>query len=42
MHDTSETHFLALKRIVRYLQGTLSYDLHIRPFNVDHLVSYNV
>ncbi|GKG43636.1 uncharacterized mitochondrial protein-like protein, partial [Tanacetum coccineum] len=30
----------ALKRILRYLQGTLSFWLFIRPSSVDHLILY--
>ena len=41
MHDPREPHFLALKRILRYLRGTLHHGLFIRPSTVDRLVSYS-
>ncbi|XP_023751748.1 uncharacterized mitochondrial protein AtMg00810-like [Lactuca sativa] len=41
MHDPREPHLLALKRILRYLQGTLSFGLSLRPSSVDCLVSYS-
>nr|GEW34525.1 putative ribonuclease H-like domain-containing protein [Tanacetum cinerariifolium] len=40
MHDPREPHINSLKRILRYLQGTLSLGLFIRPSSVDHLISY--
>ena len=40
MHDPREPHLHALKRILRYLQGTLTHGLHLRPSVVDRLVSY--
>lgn len=39
MHDPREPHLLALKRILRYLKGTMSHGLHIRPYHVDRLVA---
>ncbi|KAL4564754.1 hypothetical protein LXL04_028825 [Taraxacum kok-saghyz] len=41
MHDPHEPHFLALKCILRYIQGTLHHGLHFRPSQVDRLVSYS-
>lgn len=40
MHDTRVSHILALKRILCYLKGTLTYNLSIRPCFVDRQVSY--
>ncbi|KAK4351709.1 hypothetical protein RND71_031022 [Anisodus tanguticus] len=40
MHDPRIEHMNALKRIIRYLQGTLDYGLHIYPSSVSALVSY--
>ncbi|XP_076958678.1 uncharacterized protein LOC143634502 [Bidens hawaiensis] len=31
MHSLTEAHWNALKRIIRYLQGTLAYGLHLSP-----------
>ncbi|KAJ9558152.1 hypothetical protein OSB04_012766 [Centaurea solstitialis] len=41
MHDPRLPHLNALKRILRYLKGTLSYGLHIKPSAVDRLVAYS-
>ncbi|XP_024962279.1 uncharacterized protein LOC112502559 [Cynara cardunculus var. scolymus] len=41
MHDLREPHFLALKGILRYLQGVLSHGLHICQSSIDRLVSYS-
>ena len=41
MHDPREPHLLALKRILRYLQGTLDHGLYIRPSSVYRLVAYS-
>ena len=41
MHDPRQPHFLALKCIMRYLQGTLHHGLFIRLSHVDRLVSYS-
>nr|XP_021861020.1 uncharacterized protein LOC110800042 [Spinacia oleracea] len=40
MHDPREGHMLALKRIVRYIQGTLAFGLHLYPSSLTSLVSY--
>ncbi|XP_071708181.1 uncharacterized mitochondrial protein AtMg00810-like [Rutidosis leptorrhynchoides] len=40
MHNPHETHMLALKRILRYLQGTLSLGLFISKSTSTSLVSY--
>ena len=37
MHDPREQHFLALKRILRYLQGRLDAGLHIYSSPSAHL-----
>jgi len=39
MHDTWDEHMNALKRIIRYLQGTIRFGLHIFPSLIDDLVS---
>ncbi|XP_055803170.1 uncharacterized mitochondrial protein AtMg00810-like [Solanum dulcamara] len=40
MHDPRDEHMNALKHIVRYLQGTLDYGLHLYPSSTTTLVSY--
>ncbi|XP_021749392.1 uncharacterized protein LOC110715126 [Chenopodium quinoa] len=40
MHDPKESHMAALKRVVRYVQGTIDHDLHLYPSSVSSLVSY--
>lgn len=40
MNDPRVSHFQALKRIMKYLKGTLTHGLHIRCLVVDRLVSY--
>ncbi|KAI3751228.1 hypothetical protein L2E82_22276 [Cichorium intybus] len=40
MHDPREKHMNALKRIIRYIQGTLDFGLHISPSSCSSLVSY--
>ncbi|KAI3518344.1 hypothetical protein L1887_06964 [Cichorium endivia] len=40
MHDPREEHMNALKRIIRYIQGTLDFGLHISPSSCSSLVSY--
>ncbi|KAJ9564861.1 hypothetical protein OSB04_000827 [Centaurea solstitialis] len=41
MHDLRLPHLNALKRILRYLKGTLSHGLHIKASAVDCLVAYS-
>nr|GEX36321.1 ribonuclease H-like domain-containing protein [Tanacetum cinerariifolium] len=41
MHDPQEPHFSALKRILRYVQGTLDYGLHLFSSSTTDLVSYS-
>ncbi|KAJ9546650.1 hypothetical protein OSB04_019193 [Centaurea solstitialis] len=41
MHDPRLPHLNALKRILRYLKGTLSHGLHIKASVVDRLVAYS-
>ncbi|KAJ9544883.1 hypothetical protein OSB04_024590 [Centaurea solstitialis] len=41
MHDPRLPHLNALKRILRYLKGTLSHGLHIKASAVDRLVAYS-
>lgn len=40
MHDPRDAHMAALKRILRYLQGTLSYGLQLYKSSINKLVSY--
>ncbi|MCI43398.1 copia protein, partial [Trifolium medium] len=40
MHDPKTEHMNALKRIVRYLQGTLDLGLHLYPSSINGLISY--
>ena len=40
MHDPCNAHMGALKRILRYLQGTLSFGLHLYKSSIDNLVAY--
>lgn len=40
MHDPRDHHFMALKRIIRYHQGTTSYGLHFSSTPTSGLVSY--
>ena len=41
MHDPREPHLAALKRILRYIRGTLHLGLHLRPSTLDDLVVYS-
>jgi hypothetical protein len=41
MHDPREPHLAALKRILRYVRGTLHLGLHLRPSTQDDLVVYS-
>lgn len=41
MHDPSEPHLDALKRILRYVRGTLHLDLLLRPSAQTKLVVYS-
>nr|GEW40000.1 reverse transcriptase domain-containing protein [Tanacetum cinerariifolium] len=41
MHDPREPHFLALKRILRYIRGTLDYGLHLFSSSTTDLVTYS-
>ncbi|KAK4368107.1 hypothetical protein RND71_011899 [Anisodus tanguticus] len=40
MHDPRFEHMNAIKRIIRYIQGTLDYGLHLYPSSTSTLVSY--
>nr|GEW88718.1 ribonuclease H-like domain-containing protein [Tanacetum cinerariifolium] len=40
MHDPKEPHFASLKRILRYVQGTLELGLHLYAFATTSLVGY--
>ncbi|KAG8391100.1 hypothetical protein BUALT_Bualt01G0152700 [Buddleja alternifolia] len=41
MHDPRIPHLNALKRILRYLQGTLSHCSHLRPSSFSGLIAYS-
>ncbi|GJU00696.1 ribonuclease H-like domain-containing protein [Tanacetum coccineum] len=41
MHDPREPHFSALKRILRYVQGTLDYGLQLFSSTTDSLIAYS-
>lgn len=41
MHDPREPHLAALKRILRYVRGTIHLGLVLPPSTVDELVSYS-
>ncbi|GKD18475.1 ribonuclease H-like domain-containing protein [Tanacetum coccineum] len=41
MHDPQEPHFSALKRILRYVQGTLDYGLQLFSSTTDSLIAYS-
>ena len=40
MHDPRESHFNALRRIIRYLQGTLTLGLHFYKSSATSLIAY--
>ncbi|GAU48004.1 hypothetical protein TSUD_404810 [Trifolium subterraneum] len=40
MHAPCTGHMFALKRILRYVQGTLHYGLHLSPSPIEKLISY--
>ncbi|PNX74799.1 putative copia-type protein, partial [Trifolium pratense] len=40
MHDPKDEHMNALKRIIRYVKGTLHLGLHLYPSSVADPVSY--
>jgi hypothetical protein len=41
MHDPREPHYMLIKRILRYLHGTLDHGLHLCPTDVSTLVAYS-
>jgi hypothetical protein len=41
MHAPRDIHLVALKRILRYIQGSLHLGLHLRPSSVEDLVVYS-
>lgn len=41
MHDPRENHFAALKRILRYLKGTISHGFQLRKSPITNLVAYS-
>ncbi|GKD25055.1 ribonuclease H-like domain-containing protein, partial [Tanacetum coccineum] len=41
MHDPREPHLSALKRILRYVQGTLNYGLQLFSSSTSYLVAYS-
>ena len=40
MHDPRELHYHALKRILRYIQGTIDRGLHLYPTSHMRLIAY--
>ncbi|GKG10677.1 ribonuclease H-like domain-containing protein, partial [Tanacetum coccineum] len=40
MHDPREPHFAALKRVMRYVKGTLDFGLHLYASATTSLVGY--
>jgi len=40
MHNSMENHMNSLKRLVRYIQGTLDHGLHLSPSTTTKLTSY--
>ena len=40
MHDPKESHMAALKRVIRYVQGTIDQGLHLYPSTISSLKSY--
>ena len=40
MHDPKTQHMSALKRIIRYIHGTIDFGLHLHPSSVSKSVSY--
>ncbi|XP_071699815.1 uncharacterized mitochondrial protein AtMg00810-like [Rutidosis leptorrhynchoides] len=40
MHNPHDTHMAALKRIIRYVQGTIDYGIHMHKTNTTSLISY--
>ncbi|KAI3723537.1 hypothetical protein L2E82_35180 [Cichorium intybus] len=41
MHAPRDSHFHFMKRILRYLKGTLDYGIHITPSRSHHLIAYS-
>lgn len=41
MHDPHETHLAAIKRILRYVHGTMDYSLHKSRSSSTDLVAYS-
>ncbi|PKI49294.1 hypothetical protein CRG98_030312 [Punica granatum] len=41
MHKSSVTHWLVVKRILRYIKGTITYGLHLRPGSISSLHGYS-
>lgn len=41
MHAHKEPHYNALKRIIRYIKGTLDHSLHLYIYAPIKLISYN-
>lgn len=41
MHDPRDSHLAALKRILRYVRGTLDYGLHVQHSSTANLVAYS-
>ena len=41
MHDPREPHFTTLKRILRYVRGTLDYGLQLYSASTSPLIAYS-
>ena len=41
MHDPREPHLALIKRILRYVKGSLSSGLHLGPGAIDQLTAYS-
>lgn len=41
IHDPHEPHLHTLKRILRYIRGTIDYGIHIQPSTTSSLIAYS-
>ncbi|XP_019086236.1 PREDICTED: uncharacterized protein LOC109126824 [Camelina sativa] len=40
MHDPREPHLNALKRIIRYIKGTITHGIHLKPASISTITAY--